>query len=106
MPFPSSATVDVDAGGPDTESPSFVVYPTTAPASNGAARSAPTFGPLAVAKGDSGDLAVASGVLLITDRCTFLELQGHRTLLVWPGPRTSWDPLTGTITFKKLDGQD
>lgn len=60
--------------------------------------------PLAIAKGTSGDLALAGGVLEITDRCVFLELGGNRTLLVWPEGRTSWDGRTRTIRFKQLNG--
>lgn len=60
--------------------------------------------PLAVAKGTSGDLALAAGVLEITDNCVFLELAGERTLLVWPEHRTSWDGRTRTIKFQQLDG--
>ena len=63
------------------------------------------WGPLAAARGSGGDQALASGTLVITDRCTFLESGGERTLLVWPAEQTSWNPLTATIIFKPLRGQ-
>jgi hypothetical protein len=45
------------------------------------------------------------GVLMITDRCTFLaHKDGERETLAWPSDRTAWDPATATIVFRRENG--
>jgi hypothetical protein len=66
---------------------------------------ASTWGPIAAARGSAGDLALTSGTLEITDRCTFLASGDRRMLLVWPAERTSWNPGTGVIRLTSLNGQ-
>ncbi len=64
-------------------------------------------GPLALAIGENGDLALTTGTLEITGTCVFLLniREGTRTLVVWPAARTSWDPLTRTIIFRSRNEQ-
>jgi hypothetical protein len=45
------------------------------------------------------------GILRITDRCTFLERDGERKLLVWPADRTRWNPGDRSIAFETRAGQ-
>jgi hypothetical protein len=63
------------------------------------------WGPLAVARAESGDLARAEGTLLLTAKCAFIEQSGERMILVWPVDRTTWNPTTGEVSFRRLRGE-
>lgn len=67
-----------------------------------------SWGPLAVEPPqDITTAAKAAGVRVrITDECVWQVEEGedHRTLLVWPADRTTWNDDTGTITFEGSDG--
>lgn len=68
-----------DAGGPSAES---------------------GFGPLAVRNGPpTGDEALVSGTIEITDTCVFLTSGDERSLLVWPSEGTEWDDASRTIRY-------
>jgi hypothetical protein len=58
------------------------------------------WGPLAVIEGPpSGDEALNSGTLLITDTCVLLDRPDGGELLVWPSEGTTWDPDNETIHY-------
>ncbi|MGI8928657.1 MAG: hypothetical protein ACR2H0_04230 [Candidatus Limnocylindrales bacterium] len=71
----------------------------------GVGTSGDEWGPLAVVRTDSGAQARNEGTVVITDRCVFLEREGYQALLVWPESQTSWDEASGTIAFRRLDGE-
>jgi hypothetical protein len=62
------------------------------------------WGPLAVPRADSGDLARTEGTLPLTATCAFIEQGGERTILVWPVDRTTWNPTNGEVSFRRLRG--
>lgn len=66
-----------------------------------------TWGPLAVPVDGTGpDLALASGILRITEKCVFLEGGGgsEPAVLVWPPDRTRWVGEQKTVDFRNPDG--
>lgn len=63
------------------------------------------WGPLAVTGGSrSGDEALISGTLRITDDCVLLDEGDDPVLLVWLEEQTEWDPLTETVRYGGGDG--
>lgn len=62
-------------------------------------------GPLALFRSSVMMEARNEGILVVTDRCTFLERGDEREFLVWPADRTVWNPVTGTIEFRRLAGE-
>jgi hypothetical protein len=79
--------------------------PPPAPFIQPAPDEAERWGPLAVVPGPpSGDLALISGTLEITDRCVRLGEQGNDVLLVWPADATVWNPEQRTIRYTNRDG--
>lgn len=71
-----------------------------------ASASADVWGPLAVMPGPgSGDAALNTGTLRITDACVLLETADNELeLLVWPEDQTHWDPAAGTVIYTNRDG--
>lgn len=63
------------------------------------------WGPLAVYRSDGRMQARNEGVLVLTDRCVFLNRNGERELLVWPVPETRWVPDRAEIEFQRSDGR-
>lgn len=64
--------------------------------------SAEAWGPLAVVSGPpSGDEALISGTLVVTDDCVTIRSGSgsEEALLVWPAEGTSWDSETRTIEY-------
>ena len=59
------------------------------------------WGPLAVTTTNLGMEARNEGILVLTDRCAFLERGDERELLGWPSKQTSWSPETSEITFTR-----
>ncbi len=58
------------------------------------------WGPLAVAEGEpSGNKALLSGTIEITDKCVFLRTGDDRGLLVWPSNGTEWEQDSRTIRY-------
>jgi hypothetical protein len=63
-----------------------------------------SWGPLAVMHTDGGMQARNVGIVVITDRCVFLEGDGERALLLWPANQTGWSPESAEISFRRYDG--
>lgn len=58
------------------------------------------WGPLTVAEGPaSGNEALLTGTLEITDECVFMRTGNDRTLLVWPSDQTHWSAASQTIRY-------
>jgi hypothetical protein len=64
-----------------------------------------SWGPLAVARVDFGMGARNQGMLVITERCVFIERDGERELLLWPADRTSWSTEADEIHFRRSNGE-
>lgn len=63
------------------------------------------WGPMAVVPPPEGtDLALAEGVIRITDTCVVLNWTLGATLLYWPADRARWVPESNTIQFANSDG--
>lgn len=65
------------------------------------------WGPLAVTSGPrNGDLALATGVIRISDECVVLESAGEgSTLLVWSSEQASWDPQERQVLVRTRAGE-
>jgi len=64
-----------------------------------------TFGPLAVHRyPESGDEALITGEIQITESCVLLTSEGASTLLLWPQDATSFTHATQAITYRDSDG--
>lgn len=79
--------------------------PSAAVGSPSAGPSADPWGPLAVTPENAGMDARNEGILILTDRCAFLERGGERELLVWPANQTTWSPATAGIVFRRSSGE-
>jgi hypothetical protein len=78
----------------------------TNPSESGASSAQPSaeWGPLAViAPPDGTDLALAGGVIRVTEECVYLESSGELTLLFWPADLTTWVPVSREIAFTNAD---
>jgi hypothetical protein len=53
---------------------------------------------------DTGDQALLTGMLRVTETCVFMEAGGEPMVLVWHAPRTGWKAETREITFQNRDG--
>ncbi len=63
------------------------------------------WGPMAVVPPQGGtDLALAEGILRITETCVVLDSPTGPTLLYWPADRARWVPETRAIRFVNADG--
>jgi len=78
---------------------------TTLPDSPAAPPAEVQWGPLAVYRSDGRMEARNAGVLVLTDRCVFLDRNGERELLVWPVPETRWVPGSAEVEFHRSDGR-
>lgn len=88
----------------------IVVVVACGPATPSAAPETPAvvearWGPLAVFRSAAAIAPRNEGLLVVTDRCTFIERDGDREFLAWPADRTTWDPAIASIVFRRFSGE-